>query len=107
MSAISSSGQYPGWRKVDQDFGLGDCRAAFRTLRNPDHAPGAHLERFLVAEPAKRPQDGIAVDTEHGRQIACLWDPLVASRRRRPAHSLDGPATDGLAGRVAKVGDDD
>jgi hypothetical protein len=54
-----------------------DHGTVLRRADDGDAPSAAELEQALVAEEAQRAQDGVRVDTEHGGEILCRWEPVA------------------------------
>ena len=66
--------------ELDQLSHLLHDRAALGCPGNRDSATAPKLEQPLVLKQPQRAQDGVRVDSEHGREVSCRWESFTGLR---------------------------
>src|SRR5581483_220955 len=67
-------------READELAGAGDHRSLLGRARHVNAAAAPELEQSLVAEDAERAEDGVRVDAENRREIACGRETVAGIR---------------------------
>ena len=62
--------------KAEQVLRVRHDRSLQRCRRDRHVTAPAKLEQPLVAQDPQRAENGVPFDAEHGREIACRWQPL-------------------------------
>ena len=66
--------------ELDQLSNLLHDGAAFGCPGHGDSATAPKLEQPLVLKQPQRPQDGVRVDPENGREVSCRWESFAGLR---------------------------